>query len=308
MSSSILSSSSLSPNSIKQRITKQDKAKQATLDEKLVPAAERVKIRLSNLLIDPTISQREEMFQVALDILKHTLFYNAFLISADVPKIYMQKILDISPRVENQAFTDPPTSEELKKFVLKLGYSGNIFTVAEIYADHMHQPWRTFGAIINKCLSGKTVANDRLCQSRLEILWRVVKKEITAKPTEPKKPKKQPSMKKKLQLEDETSESKGEPAHRQVSKKVRTPKTVVIQEPSSIPTKPVDEPSGKLKGIKLLSEAVIRSGYHQKDRKPSQNDKTEHGMEKTVQNQGQSPKMPKSESILKNQQSNRSRN
>ncbi|GJT55679.1 leucine-rich repeat protein [Tanacetum coccineum] len=45
------------------------------------------------------------------------------------------------------------------------------------------------------------------------------------------------------------------------------------------------------------------SGYHQKDRKPSQNDKTEHGMEKTVQSQ-----MPKSESILKNQQSNRSRN
>ncbi|GKB60753.1 hypothetical protein Tco_0916939 [Tanacetum coccineum] len=36
------------------------------------------------------------------------------------------------------------------------------------------------------------------------------------------------------------------------------------------------------------------SGYQQKDRKPSQNDKTEHRMEKTVQNQGQSPKMPKS--------------
>ncbi|GKC66821.1 hypothetical protein Tco_1099419 [Tanacetum coccineum] len=50
------------------------------------------------------------------------------------------------------------------------------------------------------------------------------------------------------------------------------------------------------------------SGYQQKDRKPSQNDKTEHGMEKTVQNQGQSPKMSKSESILKNQQSNRSQN
>ncbi|GKB15863.1 3-oxoacyl-[acyl-carrier-protein] synthase 2 [Tanacetum coccineum] len=44
----------------------------------------------------------------------------------------------------------------------------------------------------------------------------------------------------------------------------------------------------------------VGSGYQQKDRKPSQNDKTEHGMEKTVQNQGQSPKMPKSESILKN--------
>ncbi|GKB09473.1 reverse transcriptase domain-containing protein [Tanacetum coccineum] len=57
-----------------------------------------------------------------------------------------------------------------------------------------------------------------------------------------------------------------------------------------------------------LPIALQGSGYQQKDRKPSQNDKTEHGMEKTVQNQGQSPKMPKSESILKNQQSNRSRN
>ncbi|GJY28810.1 hypothetical protein Tco_0404577 [Tanacetum coccineum] len=54
--------------------------------------------------------------------------------------------------------------------------------------------------------------------------------------------------------------------------------------------------------------SIVRSGYHQKDRKPSQNDKTEHGMEKTVQNQGQSPKMSKSESIQKNQQSNQSQN
>ncbi|GJT75397.1 hypothetical protein Tco_1042122 [Tanacetum coccineum] len=48
-------------------------------------------------------------------------------------------------------------------------------------------------------------------------------------------------------------------------------------------------------GFKFLSDTPIGigSGYHQKDRKPSQNDKTEHGMEKTVQNQGQSPKMPK---------------
>ncbi|GJT10586.1 hypothetical protein Tco_0857628 [Tanacetum coccineum] len=45
-------------------------------------------------------------------------------------------------------------------------------------------------------------------------------------------------------------------------------------------------------GVESSTE-VIRSGYHQKDRKPSQNDKTEHGMEKTVQNQGQSPKNAK---------------
>ncbi|GKC75563.1 hypothetical protein Tco_1126337 [Tanacetum coccineum] len=62
------------------------------------------------------------------------------------------------------------------------------------------------------------------------------------------------------------------------------------------------------RSLTIVKETVVGSGYQQKDRKPSQNDKTEHGMEKTVQNQGQSPKMSKSESILKNQQSNRSRN
>ncbi|GKC25146.1 putative reverse transcriptase domain-containing protein, partial [Tanacetum coccineum] len=69
-------------------------------------------------------------------------------------------------------------------------------------------------------------------------------------------------------------------------------------------------PAERLHGLDQQMERKEdeRSGYQQKDRKPSQNDKTEHGMEKTVQNQGQSPKMPKSESILKNQQSNRSQN
>ncbi|GJR86115.1 RNA-directed DNA polymerase, eukaryota [Tanacetum coccineum] len=52
-----------------------------------------------------------------------------------------------------------------------------------------------------------------------------------------------------------------------------------------------------MKSLHLSFQKVVNagSGYQQKDRKPSQNDKTEHGMEKTVQNQGQSPKMPKSE-------------
>ncbi|GJX56647.1 ribonuclease H-like domain-containing protein [Tanacetum coccineum] len=57
-----------------------------------------------------------------------------------------------------------------------------------------------------------------------------------------------------------------------------------------------------LHAVKRIFRYLKGSGYQQKDRKPSQNDKTEHGMEKTVQNQGQSPKIPKSESIQKNQQ------
>ncbi|GJX45449.1 hypothetical protein Tco_0262125 [Tanacetum coccineum] len=50
-----------------------------------------------------------------------------------------------------------------------------------------------------------------------------------------------------------------------------------------------------------------RSGYHQKDKTAAKYE-TEHGMEKTVQNQGQSPKMPKSESICEESAVKRSRN
>ncbi|GJR24159.1 hypothetical protein Tco_0972686, partial [Tanacetum coccineum] len=40
-----------------------------------------------------------------------------------------------------------------------------------MYVDHMHHPWRTLAAIINKCFSGKTTNNDRLRKSRIDILW-----------------------------------------------------------------------------------------------------------------------------------------
>ncbi|GJS29477.1 hypothetical protein Tco_0490097 [Tanacetum coccineum] len=60
----------------------------------------------------------------------------------------------------------------------------------------------------------------------------------------------------------------------------------------------IEQPSGDMSVIPLPNGINVdtqgsnklletRSGYQQKDRKPSQNDKTEHGMEKTVQNQGQ---------------------
>ncbi|GJV07985.1 hypothetical protein Tco_1345641 [Tanacetum coccineum] len=46
-----------------------------------------------------------------------------------------------------------------------------------MYVDHMHQPWRTLAAIINKYLSGKTISNDRLRKSRIDILWGMFYKE-----------------------------------------------------------------------------------------------------------------------------------
>ncbi|GJW42124.1 ribonuclease H-like domain-containing protein [Tanacetum coccineum] len=87
----------------------------------------------------------EEKNEVAVDILKKTPFYKAFLISADVPEIYMQqfwatikKILDICLRVKNQEFDIPSPSESLMEFLLELGYKGELTQISHMAVDHMH--------------------------------------------------------------------------------------------------------------------------------------------------------------------------
>ncbi|GJV04142.1 hypothetical protein Tco_1337711 [Tanacetum coccineum] len=154
----MLGMKSMSPETLnrlaeeEEEIIKQDKAQQVARNEKLVPSNERVKIGKSNLRMDPSVTQREETYQVVLDIINNTLCYNAFLISIDVPKIYMQQfwftirkvkkssfcqfdidnktcqidveifqeILDICP--PNKVFTVPPSSSDsLIEFLLELG-------------------------------------------------------------------------------------------------------------------------------------------------------------------------------------------
>ncbi|GJT24479.1 hypothetical protein Tco_0894416 [Tanacetum coccineum] len=63
---------------------------------------------------------------------------------------------------------------ENKKFRVdmeELRYSGKCNMLSAIHTDQVHQPWRTFAAIINRCISGKTTGLDRLRESRAQILW-----------------------------------------------------------------------------------------------------------------------------------------
>ncbi|GKC26230.1 hypothetical protein Tco_1033524 [Tanacetum coccineum] len=52
-------------------------------------------------------------------------------------------------------------------FIQVLDYSGICDMLSAIHTDQMHQPWRTFSAIINRCISGKTIG--RLYVSRYKI-------------------------------------------------------------------------------------------------------------------------------------------
>ncbi|GKC41644.1 retrovirus-related pol polyprotein from transposon TNT 1-94 [Tanacetum coccineum] len=152
----------------------------AARDEKWVPSAKRVKISCTNIRLETTVPKKEETFQVVIDIIKSSTCFKAFTISADVPEIFMQQfwtILNICPRVEGVDFTNVPDDKTAPTFLINLGYKGPLNRHTNMFVDHMHQPWRTLTAIINKCLSGKTASNDKLRKSRIDILWGMFNRE-----------------------------------------------------------------------------------------------------------------------------------
>ncbi|GJW85076.1 hypothetical protein Tco_1350200 [Tanacetum coccineum] len=148
------------------------KAQQKELDDALVAPENRLKIRKSNLRLSSILKSKEHTLQVALDALKLTPFYNAFEISADVPEIYMQEdMLKICPKLPGQKFEEPPLEEEILSFIRDLRHTGEIKFLSDVNVNHMHQPWRSFAAIINKCLSGKTIALESRRLLRAQLLW-----------------------------------------------------------------------------------------------------------------------------------------
>ncbi|GJY03297.1 hypothetical protein Tco_0369237 [Tanacetum coccineum] len=80
-------------------------------------------------------------------------------------------MLKICPRLPGQKFEDPPFEEEILSFIRDLGHTGEIKVLTDVSVNHMHQPWRSFAAIINRCLSGKTTGLDSLRLSRAQIIW-----------------------------------------------------------------------------------------------------------------------------------------
>nr|GEU43559.1 RVT_2 domain-containing protein [Tanacetum cinerariifolium] len=118
-----------------------------------VPFTERVKISSTNVRMETTVSQKEETFQVVIDLIKNSKCFKAFTISVNVPEILMQQFwysikkvqgtnsykfllankkcvvnvdvfrtfLDIYPKVEGVNFTDVPDDDTTLAFHIKLG-------------------------------------------------------------------------------------------------------------------------------------------------------------------------------------------
>nr|GEW14643.1 hypothetical protein [Tanacetum cinerariifolium] len=147
------------------------------------------------------IKSKESTLQLVYDILRRCPFFKAFLVTADVPKIYMQgfwatatvhyhsirfkmdtkkhiidlesfrDILHICPRVHGQPFVEPLFEEEILAFIRFLRHSAAIKMLTDVNINKLYQPWRSFSALINKCLTGKSSGYDSLRISQAQILW-----------------------------------------------------------------------------------------------------------------------------------------
>nr|GEX78561.1 hypothetical protein [Tanacetum cinerariifolium] len=174
---------------------------QVARDEALVPNAKRVRIRRSNFCLLSDIKSKESTLQLMYDVLRLTPFFKAFLVTADVPEIYMQEfwatatvhhhsirfkmdnkkhivnlesfreMLHIFPRLPHQSFFEPPFEEEILAFLLFLGHSAVIRKLTDVSINKLHRTWRSFAAIINKCLTGKSLGYDSLRLSQAQILY-----------------------------------------------------------------------------------------------------------------------------------------
>ncbi|GKD41723.1 hypothetical protein Tco_1261930 [Tanacetum coccineum] len=111
------------------------RARQQALDDELVAHADRLKIRKSNLRQSSILKSKEPTLQIS---------------------------------------EEPPLEEEILSFIRDLGHTGEIMFLSDVNVNHMHQPWRSFAAIINKCLSGKTTALESLRLSRYPRFTKVI--------------------------------------------------------------------------------------------------------------------------------------
>nr|GEU81380.1 copia protein [Tanacetum cinerariifolium] len=114
---------------------------QVALDEALVPHASRLRIRKRNFYLRSDITSKELTLQVVYDVLRLTPFCKAFLVTTDT-------------------FDELMFEEEILAFLRYLGHSGEIKKITDVNINKLHQPWRSFAAVINKFLSGKSTGYD----------------------------------------------------------------------------------------------------------------------------------------------------
>nr|GEW58217.1 hypothetical protein [Tanacetum cinerariifolium] len=123
-------------------------------------------------------------------------------------KAYMDMMLFLHLRGEEsnsfnmgkQEFKDLPLEHDILSFIRDLGNTRDITYLIDLNVDYLHQPWREFSTIINKCLSGKETGITRFVYLVLKFFGvnkgtKIKTKAKVAKSDKKKQPTKKPKAK-----------------------------------------------------------------------------------------------------------------
>nr|GEZ76558.1 hypothetical protein [Tanacetum cinerariifolium] len=114
---------------------------QVALDEALVPHASCLRIEKSNFRLRSDITYKESTLRLVYNVLRLNPFYKAFSVTSDT-------------------FDELPFEEEILAFLRYHGHSREIRKIIDVNINKLHQTCRSFTAVINKCLSGKSTGYD----------------------------------------------------------------------------------------------------------------------------------------------------
>nr|GEU41242.1 putative reverse transcriptase domain-containing protein [Tanacetum cinerariifolium] len=158
---------------------------QVALDEALVPRTQRLRIGRSNFRLPSDIQSKESTLQVIYDVLRICPFFKAFLVTTDVPEIYMQEfydtayvhqhsikfkmdnkkhivnletfrdMLDICPMILGQSFDELPLEEEILEFLR----DDMIFSTIKVVSRH--QNTQQHGAMLPIELTNDEIRNTK---------------------------------------------------------------------------------------------------------------------------------------------------
>nr|GEV47739.1 hypothetical protein [Tanacetum cinerariifolium] len=145
---------------------------QVALDEARVTHASRLRIGKSNFHLRSDITSKESNLQLATAIVHHHSIRFKMNNKKHIVNLeYFREMLHICSRLPNQTFNELPFEEEILAFLRYLRHSEEIKKITNVNINKLHQPRRSFAAVINKCLSGKSTGYDNLWLSQAQILW-----------------------------------------------------------------------------------------------------------------------------------------
>nr|GEY78295.1 hypothetical protein [Tanacetum cinerariifolium] len=160
---------------------------QVALDEAFVPYASKLRIRKSNFHLRSNITSKESTLQqefwATATVHHHSIHFKMDNKKHIVNLEYFREMLHICARILGQTFDEIPFEEEILTFnellfeeetlafLRYLGHNREIRKLFDVNINKLHQPWRSFAAVINKCLTGKNTGYDSLRLSQAQILW-----------------------------------------------------------------------------------------------------------------------------------------